>query len=586
MASLVEVYKSLFPDQLDVDSNGGDLFAIAPLLPADLFAFVGHVLDRSGAYYHVATDTDNASSDGLRKLKVDAKMRQRAIVTGRAWRKRKPLGTSRIPTPPKHVVQLWNGLQEFRDEKVFAAQDDRAEAPGWWVICLELLMISDEASAGVGFDADNTFSTVALSGYIEADRPTGEIFSRIQRAPFSLSTATEELLCVQPKSRTPTLGCTLRSLTHNLALLPPRGQVRARWVRAPFPTTPTSDRNDLGLLLIPFPYRIVDGSFSPGRIDPAGQWGWFEASQCWLPKSGQRAKRKKFVAFVLDLIDSARLRGERVDGIVLPELSIDYDLFVQLGDALSEDSGIDFLIAGVSSDPFKRKGNFVGIAPFFLVGDKRKIGLQNWEGLALFREKHHRWKLDRSQIEAYGLTSLDANVSWWEDITLLGRSLDILVYRGETTLTTLICEDLARVDPCQAVIRGVGPNLLIALLMDGPQIGARWPGRYATVLAEDPGTSTLSFTSFGLIARQNDLGKFAQAASVALWKDEATGVRNLELSRESDAIILRLKSVKKTERSLDGRSDGGRSHRWEYQSHQSVAASNRPDWVRTGKGAD
>ncbi len=210
--------------------------------------------------------------------------------------------------------------------------------------------------------------------------------------------------------------------------------------------------------------------------------------------------------------------------------------------------------------------------------------IKGWKPLVLIREKHHRWKLDRAQIDAYGLAGLDLDRSWWENLTILSRSFDVLVYRGTSTLTTLICEDLARVDPCQAVVRAIGPNLLIALLMDGPQLGTRWPGRYATVLAEDPGTSVLSLTSFGLIARQNDLGLFDQASSVALWKDEVTGVRKLELPREADALVLQLRAAITEERSLDGRSDGGSSHRWEYDHHLAIASETRPDWIRTGVG--
>jgi len=52
-------------------------------------------------------------------------------------------------------------------------------------------------------------------------------------------------------------------------------------------------------------------------------------------------------------------------------------------------------------------------------------------------------------------------------------------------LTVLICEDLARLDPVNDLVRAVGPNLVMSLLMDGPQLTTRWPARYATVLADD-----------------------------------------------------------------------------------------------------
>ncbi len=58
-------------------------------------------------------------------------------------------------------------------------------------------------------------------------------------------------------------------------------------------------------------------------------------------------------------------------------------------------------------------------------------------------------------------------------------------------LTAMVGENPARVDPCQELIRSIGPNLIVALLMDGPKLSTRWPARYTTVSAEDPGCSVL-----------------------------------------------------------------------------------------------
>jgi len=75
-----------------------------------------------------------------------------------------------------------------------------------------------------------------------------------------------------------------------------------------------------------------------------------------------------------------------------------------------------------------------------------------------------------------------------------GVTCTFYVFRYGMSMATLICEDLARIDPVQTVIRAIGPNLVIALLMDGPQWQRRWSGRYATVLADDPGSAVLSVT--------------------------------------------------------------------------------------------
>ena len=578
MATLLEVFRSLFPD-IPIRTA----FREAPFLPADVFAYTAHLLERSGAYHHIAPQISEAVDSDLRRIFLSETFRSRAVQIGERWRGQRPVGTLRIPAPPEEVHALWRNLGEFRKHSVFTQLDDRAPAPEWWIICVELMIIADEASRGIGF-SPNPFSGAVKGAYVQEDVASGGEFRRIQRAPFSLSLAADDVVCVQPKSRTPSVGCTLRSFSHHLSLLPPRGLVRARWVEPLLENADTGrDQQPLRLLLVPFPYRIIDTAFRGTGTHHDGHWGWFEVDQVWLPAADDKKRRKEFVEFVLALIARAREDGKSVDGIVLPELALDYQLLRSLAEALASDGRIDFLVSGVSSDGTGRSGNFVAIVPFFLLRHEKIEAITGWEPSVLVREKHHRWKLEKGQIKSYGLTELDERRSWWENLTILSRSLDVLVYRGTSTLTALICEDLARVDPCQAVIRAIGPNLLIALLMDGPQLDARWSGRYATVLAEDPGTSVLTITSFGLIARQNDMGKFDQSCSIALWKDEIKGVHKLELGREVDALVLQLRMAPMEERSLDGRSDGGSSHRWEYDHHRSVTASS-PAWVRNGQG--
>jgi hypothetical protein len=89
---------------------------------------------------------------------------------------------------------------------------------------------------------------------------------------------------------------------------------------------------------------------------------------------------------------------------------------------------------------------------------------------------------------------LDPHIDWWEHIDIFPQKCNFGVFRHEACLAALICEDLARIDPVQAAIRAIGPNLVVALLMDGPQAENRWSGRYATVLADDPGCAVLTLT--------------------------------------------------------------------------------------------
>lgn len=575
MTSLQDAFRLLFPDV----PRRRNPFTTPPILPADLFAFTAYLLDNSGAYHHIAPETGLLQS--ARQIVIDRVFRRRVVRAGQSWREADaPPG--RLPPPPLRVRELWAVLEEYADEPIYWQLSPDDDCPEWWSPVIELFMIADEASQELGFDSNSPFFAPIAEAFFAEDLNSGRLFRRLQHAPTTLSTADPSVVCVMAKSRTPSVGCTLRSLSHHLALLPGQGAVRARWVTPPFHFDEV-EADTLGLLLVPFPFKIAAEAFVASG-DHRGQWGWFEVEQLWIPEPEELTERREFVDYILELVRVARRHGKRVDGVVLPELALDYRLFRLLARALSEDAEVDFLIAGVSDTREGRRGNFVAIAPFFLIGrdTDRKRGL---EQLFLIREKHHRWKLTESQIEAYQLeSSLRPNRNWWEHLDLLGRSLDLFVYRGDTSLTTMVCEDLARVDPCQSVLRSIGPNLVIALLMDGPQLNGRWPARYATVLADDPGSSVLTFTSLGLIERQNARKVLPQSSAIALWKDEANGVQQLDLPRDSDAIFLQLSADSKTEHTLDGRPDNQNAHRWVFSEYEGISArpTRRPAWVLNG----
>jgi hypothetical protein len=186
------------------------------------------------------------------------------------------------------------------------------------------------------------------------------------------------------------------------------------------------------------------------------------------------------------------------------------------------------------------------------------------ENLRLMQAKHHRWCLDRSQIVTYQLAGrLTASQSCWEHIELPQRVLHFATV-NKITWSVLVCEDLARQDPAADLIRAVGPNLLIALLRDGPQLSGRWPSRYASGLAEDPGTSVLTLTSLGMAERSRPVmhstGKRVDVSRVvALWRDAVEGEIQIELDPKDDAYILSLECRLLTEYCVDGRDDGGQT---------------------------
>jgi hypothetical protein len=128
-------------------------------------------------------------------------------------------------------------------------------------------------------------------------------------------------------------------------------------------------------------------------------------------------------------------------------------------------------------------------------------------------------------------------------------------------MAVVVCEDLARMDPVSEVLRSVGPNLLIALLMDGPQIRGRWSWRYASVLAEDPGTSVLTVTSLGMSRlSQPSSGATDRSRTIALWRDKVFGEREIDLEDDAVGCVLSVVCQSAEELSIDGRPDDGEAH--------------------------
>ena len=382
----------------------------------------------------------------------------------------------------------------------------------------------------------------------------------------SLSVANPAVANVLPKVRTASVGCTLRSLSHHLALLPAAGVVKGRWTpnyKRPGPTGGGMPGGVMNLVLVPMPYSLGARSFSQALVEDVSggeptdvpRFGYFDVRQDWI-EGPDRDDRLK--AFLDAVITSALEQSPAIHGFVFPELALDYETFtLARAHIRSRLPGIEMFVSGVSSDSQGQKGNFVAASTF--PGDP---AAQPDELRETIREKHHRWKLDRSQLTAYGLLgALSPELSWWENIALQSRQVDFTVIRRGSVLAAMICEDLARVDPCQQVIRAVGPNLVVALLMDAPQVAARWPARYATVLAEDPGCAVLTLTSRGLMTLQHRVGTHRSKGDdrvVAMWRDDgATSPVELKCPYDAQAVLLTIVEQPVEDVALDGRRDKG-----------------------------
>jgi hypothetical protein len=132
------------------------------------------------------------------------------------------------------------------------------------------------------------------------------------------------------------------------------------------------------------------------------------------------------------------------------------------------------------------------------------------------------------------------------------RSVQFMTFAEEITVVSLVCEDLAENDQVAEVIRAVGPTGVITVLLDGPQLTSRWAARYASVLADDPGSAVLTLTSFGMVQRSRP-GRLDASTVVALWKDPERGFREIALQPGAQAVLLTACGSRATRRTADGR---------------------------------
>src|SRR5262249_24365052 len=116
-------------------------------------------------------------------------------------------------------------------------------------------------------------------------------------------------------------------------------------------------------------------------------------------------------------------------------------------------------------------------------------------------------------------------------------------------------------------------------LLDGPQLASRWSTRYASVLADDPGSAVMTLTSLGMAQRSRPEGRDSSTV-IALWRDPARGTRELSLEAGAQGGLLTVCGARGTRRSADGRwpVDSG-THYYDVAVHQiraSDAGSGSP----------
>jgi len=463
--------------------------------PPDAFALTSAALGDSGAYRFVVCPTAGRLWP---PIGGEGGWQERIRREGAAW-----AAAAEAPgsEPPRMIRQLGELLAAAEQMELSALEKEA----GWELLTslLSLHTLADEASEGAGIRMATRLQRVAAARLAE----TG-----------TLARLSQDRVRVLPKLRPPASGMTLRSLSHHLAS--DRSEVDARWYFPPDAAACVDLARRVSLLLVPVPERIRVGDFRPTagpllNMDPT-HYGFYE----YAPQEPLVLEE------LARLVEAAKRQVGRIDILVLPEAAVEETMVAPLQELIAA-AGVPYLIAGAREPPGSD-------SPFGL--SYAYLGGHAWQAPKQY--KHHRWRMNAEQVHQYGLgAALDPSRDWWEAIGLRRRSITFVSLCECLTICPLICEDLARPDPVSEVIRAVAPSLVVGLLLDGPQLSPRWPARYASVLADDPGCSVLTLTSLGMAERCQPPG-FGPSRVISLWKDAYRGLQQIELAPNAHAVAL------------------------------------------------
>jgi hypothetical protein len=515
--------------------------------PPDVFALANVILTRAGAFrFALALEGDWPA----RRYGSWARAVEEAALQWTAW------AEDRHARIPELLQAEWSAFRKRADEPLerLATGQDRRMLEA----LLTLHAIADEACAGVGVALDSSGGRGCV--YRARGR---ELLARTG----SLARISPRFMRVLPKVCPPPAG---RAAFSRYACVQGPG-IEARWHKVPARHRGTDVTSEYAtMLLLPWPMQVRASDFRPLEVsaDRRGNEssGLFE----FAPAED----------LDLDLLDrvliAAREEVNSVDVVLLPESSVDEGDIDGLEELLHRHGAV-FLQAGVrqrARQPGRLPGNWVhmGINPRLEKGGPLP-GADGAAWLHIRQNKHHRWSLDRSQILQYHLGGvLHPDVSWQEAMEVPRLRVEFIEV-AELTMMSLVCEDLAQNDDLATLLRSVGPTLVLTALLDGPQLASRWAARYASVLADDPGSAVLTLTSFGMVQRSRPHGHDASRV-IALWKDPRGGLREIPLEAGAHGVVLSICMSRATRRSADGRTpvDNG-TYCYDVAVHQLRAAS-------------
>jgi hypothetical protein len=511
--------------------------------PPDVFAVAGYLLHKSGSYLNSIVDSYWTNA-------ADQTLTSELETAGERWMQTLATGRKAAPAP-KLVCERWNLLWAHMNTAVTRIQDDKALVGS----LLDLVSAADVACEGVGLPQPHLSEKERKYQFLERAAEALYLSYRLSGSSSLCERVQSAAICVLPKLHTPQIGMTFRSLTHHLALWP-KDELRPVWA-AEVATDLTNVENDeLNLLLVPYPFVIDRGKFSKVKSSTSGRRRLAESFACFSyePESSIAWLGSEFPKLLAAAQE--KVPGKRIDGVVLPELSLrgDSELQMAASEVLKVFPGA-WTVGGFhdpnGGDPINTAGMFVRVSDSFS-GEASEPDIL----LGYRQPKHHRWLLESSQIKDYGLdTELHTNYCYWEQTNVTDRRVQFFPFKRSFTLCLLVCEDLARQEPASRLVRAVGPNLVIALLMDSQQLDHRWPARYASVLAEDPGSSVLSLTSLGMIKLHSENKNHDSPVAIGLWRDswQPTRPKEIRLEAGAKAVVLRISQKQRNEYSTDGR---------------------------------
>jgi predicted amidohydrolase len=551
--------------------TAGDFPAEPPAWPPDVFAVTAMVLKRTGAYLCIAGGKGSmATPETEEPFATELPGIQKVAAT---WQ---GLAGGDGGSAPAEVGQWWRDLNTQDaldlavDEVLANTREERADKTLIYSSrrlvrnLFRLLVAADEACRGAGLLDLRAAADAGSTGFYL--RCANNLFWRWWWYPKDrrgrcssdpLSSLCEQVhptrAVVLPKIHVPHAGLTLNNLSSHLALCDVGSDVAPVWRWIPSTYHLQQERAGINVLVIPSPPQVYPSSFTESRrarIDKDSRY--FSCKAGALDKDD----RQRIIA-AASLVEKEH---GRLDVLVLPETAAstaDFeDLCYELGEWAAEKlptrDGI-VVVAGVVADVAESANAETGRPAHRnnVAVSSQLAGLRIAPGRQ--QSKHHRWRLDGHQVRQYGLGSqLDPNKVWWEDIDISQRAI-YFWSAGWLTASVLICEDLARQEPIAEVVRAVGPNLVVALLADGPQLQDRWSARYATVLADDPGCSVLTVTSLGMASMSRAPGKPA-SRGIALWKDASDGAVQIDLPAGAFGVVLSLTKEPVPKATADGRS--------------------------------